>query len=334
MDKIFKLKEHHTDVKTEILAGLTTFMTMAYVLPVQPGAIVGAEATITDCNGDVISKSAILVMCALVSGLVTILMAFYANMPFALSTGMGTNFLLGAMIQGGTMSFGSAMVITLISGVVFVALTVLGLRDIIVRMIPKNIKTAISASIGFFIAFFGDFFSTLGTVLGVAGKAKMLDKDGNLPGIQKPFLVDAIGTCVGACTGNTTITTFVESTSGVEAGGRTGLTALTTGIMFLLTIFLAPLFVAIPYAATGPALIYVGFLMLKGFTEIDFTDYDESIGPCVMMMFTAFTGTITNGLGAGIIVHVLVKLVRGKAKEIHPIMYLLCALMVLYFIVG
>ena len=104
--------------------------------------------------------------------------------------------------------------------------------------------------------------------------------------------------------------------------------------MFLLTVFLAPLFVAIPYAATGPALIYVGFLMLKGFTEIDFTDFDDAIGPCVMMMFTAFTGNITNGLGAGIIVHVLVKLVRGKAKEIHPIMYLLCALMVLYFIVG
>ena len=160
MDKIFKLKEHHTDVKTEILAGLTTFMTMAYVLAVQPGAIVGAEAAITDCNGDVISKSAILVMCALISGLVTILMAFYANMPFALSTGMGTNFLLGAMIQSGTMSFGSAMVITLISGVIFVALTVLGLRDIIVRMIPKNIKTAISASIGFFIAYLG--FSNTG----------------------------------------------------------------------------------------------------------------------------------------------------------------------------
>ena len=169
MDKIFKLKEHHTDVKTEILAGLTTFMTMAYVLAVQPGAIVGAEATITDCNGDVISKSAILVMCALVSGLVTILMAFYANMPFALSTGMGTNFLLGAMIQGGTMSFGSAMVITLISGVVFVALTVLGLRDIIVRMIPKNIKTAISASIGFFIAYLGFSNTGIGSFNGGIG---------------------------------------------------------------------------------------------------------------------------------------------------------------------
>ena len=197
----------------------------------------------------------------------------------------------------------------------------------------KGVFTA-SGLILVFVCFFGDFFSTLGTVLAVANRANMLDEHGNLPGIERPFLVDAIGTCIGALTGNTTITTFVESTSGVEAGGRTGLTALVAGIMFLLTIFLAPLFVAIPYAATGPALIYVGFLMLKGFTEIDFTDYDEAIGPCVMMMFTAFTGTITNGLGAGIIVHVLVKLVRGKAKEIHPIMYLLCALMVLYFIVG
>ena len=332
MDKIFKLKEHHTDVKTEILAGLTTFMTMAYVLAVQPGAIVGAEAAITDCNGDVISKSAILVMCALVSGLVTILMAFYANMPFALSTGMGTNFLLGAMIQGGTMSFGSAMVITLISGVVFVALTVLGLRDIIVRMIPKNIKTAISASIGFFIAFFGNFFSTLGTVLGVAGKAKMLDKDGNLPGIQKPFLVDAIGTCVGACTGNTTITTFVESTSGVEAGGRTGLTALTTGIMFLLTIFAAPLFVVIPYAATGPALIFVGFLMIVGLTEIDFSDFTEAFGPFMMIAFGAFTANIAASIGAGIIANIIIKVFTGKAKEIHPGLYILCIPMVLYFI--
>ena len=311
---------------------VTLLATAIMALPVQPCAIVGAEATITDCNGDVISKSAILVMCALVSGLVTILMAFYANMPFALSTGMGTNFLLGAMIQGGTMSFGSAMVITLISGVVFVALTVLGLRDIIVRMIPKNIKAAISASIGFFIAFFGDFFSTLGTVLGVAGKAKMLDKDGNLPGIQKPFLVDAIGTCVGACTGNTTITTFVESTSGVEAGGRTGLTALTTGIMFLLTIFAAPLFMVIPYAATGPALIFVGFLMIGGLTEIDFSDFTETFGPFMMIVFGAFTANIAASIGAGIIAHIIIKVFTGKAKEIHPGLYILCIPMVLYFI--
>ena len=179
-----------------------------------------------------------------------------------------------------------------------------------------------------------DMFDTIGTLVGTASRAGMVDKDGNMPKMKEALLSDAIGTIAGAATGTSTVTTFIESASGVEAGGRTGLTALVAGIMFLLTIFLAPLFVAIPYAATGPALIYVGFLMLKGFTEIDFTDFDEAIGPCVMMMFTAFTGNITNGLGAGIIVHVLVKLVRGKAKEIHPIMYLLCALMVLYFIVG
>lgn len=339
MDKFFKLSERGTNVKTEIMAGLTTFMTMAYVLAVQPSAIVGfgPDPTITDCNGVVISKQAILIMCALISGIITLFMGLYTNFPFALSTGMGSNFLLGALIQSGEISFGMAMSITLISGIIFVILSIFGIRDMIVRMIPKNIKVAISAAIGFFIAylgfkntgignftdgismgdftsppvilailglviiavltafqvkgailygiiavtllgipfgvtklpesffavpsfgtvgnvcfnfdwsglltpnaiilifiaFFGDFFSTLGTVLGVAGKAKMLDKDGNLPGIEKPFLVDAVGTVVGACTGNTTITTFVESSSGVEAGGRTGLTAVTTSVSSL-----------------------------------------------------------------------------------------------------
>lgn len=317
MDKLFKLSLRGTDKKTEIIAGLTTFMTMAYVLAVQPAAICGGEAYITDVNGVVITKSAIMITCALVSGLITLLMAFYTNFPFALSTGMGSNFILGALIQSQALSFGAAMVITLISGIVFVLLTVFGLRDLIVRVIPKNIKIAISASIGFFIAylgfkncgigsfengialgnltdpavllaiggllliivlnalnvkgailisiiattligiplgvttlngvaavpdfgelgnvmfnldfkgvftasglilvfvcFFGDFFSTLGTVLAVANRANMLDENGNLPGIERPFLVDAIGTCIGALTGNTTITTFVESTSG------------------------------------------------------------------------------------------------------------------------
>ena len=349
---------------------MTTFMTMAYVLAVQPSAIVGfgPDPTITDINGVVISKQAILIMCALISGIITLFMGLYANFPFALSTGMGTNFLLGAMLQSGQLSFGAMMAIIFISGVIFVLLSVFGIRDLIVRMIPKNIKVAISASIGFFIAylgfkntgigtyadgigmgdftqpsvilalvglliiavltafkvkgailygivavtvlgipfgvthlpasifeapsfatvsnvcfnfdfkgllsgstlvlifiaFFGDFFSTLGTVLGVAGKAKMLDEEGNLPGIQKPFLVDAVGTVVGACTGNTTITTFVESSAGVEAGGRTGLTAVVTSVCFLLATFLSPLFVIIPDAATGPALIFVGFLMIRG----------------------------------------------------------------------
>ena len=440
MEKFFKLSQRGTDLRTEIMAGLTTFMTMAYVLAVQPSAIVGfgSEPTITDVNGVVISKQAILIMCALISGLITLLMGFYSNFPFALSTGMGTNFLLGSMIQSGELSFGGAMSIILISGIIFVILSIFGIRDLIVRMIPRNIKVAISASIGFFIAylgfsnagigsydggigmgdftqpsvilallglliiavltaykvrgallygivaitllgipfgvtvlpervfevpsfstvsnicfnfdfkniltggsivlifvaFFGDFFSTLGTVLGVAGKAKMLDEKGNLPGIEKPFLVDAIGTVVGACTGNTTITTFVESSSGVEAGGRTGLTAIVTGLLFLVATFFSPLFVIIPDAATAPALIFVGFLMISGIAEVDFSDFSEAFGPFVMIVFTAFCGSIAAGIAAGILAHVFIKLLTGKFREIHPGMYVLCIPLVMYFIYG
>ena len=440
METFFKLKERGTNLRTEIMAGVTTFMTMAYVLAVQPSAIVGfgSEPTITDINGVVVSKQAILIMCALISGLITLLMGFYSNFPFALSTGMGVNFLLGSMIQSGEISFGGAMSIILISGIIFVVLSIFGIRDLIVRMIPRNIKVAISASIGFFIAylgfsnagigsydggigmgdftqptvilallglliigvltaykvrgailygivaitllgipfgvtvlpervfevpsfstvsnicfnfdfksiftggsivlifvaFFGDFFSTLGTVLGVAGKAKMLDEKGNLPGIEKPFLVDAIGTVVGACTGNTTITTFVESSSGVEAGGRTGLTAITTGVLFLAATFFSPLFVIIPDAATAPALIFVGFLMISGITEVDFSDFSEAFGPFVMIVFTTFCGSIAAGIAAGILAHVFIKLLTGKFREIHPGMYLLCIPLVFYFIYG
>ena len=168
MDKLFKLSLRGTDKKTEIIAGLTTFMTMAYVLAVQPAAICGGEAYITDVNGVVITKSAIMITCALVSGLITLLMAFYTNFPFALSTGMGSNFILGALIQSQALSFGAAMVITLISGIVFVLLTVFGLRDLIVRVIPKNIKIAISASIGFFIAYLGFKNCGIGTIGDIA----------------------------------------------------------------------------------------------------------------------------------------------------------------------
>ncbi len=440
MQNYFKLKEHGTNVRTEIMAGLTTFMTMAYVLAVQPSAIVGfgPDPTITDVNGVVISKQAILIVCALVSGLITLFMGLYANMPFALSTGMGTNFLLGGLIQSGNISFGKAMAIILISGIIFVLLSVFGVRDLIVRMIPKNIKVSISAAIGFFIAylgfknsgigsfesgigmgdftkpavalallglliiavltafkvrgailygilgitllgipfgvttlpshifeipsfstvsnvvfnfdfkgllagdtlvlifiaFFGDFFSTLGTVLGVAGKAKMLDKDGNLPDIQKPFLVDAIGTVVGACTGNTTITTYVESSSGVEEGGRTGLTAVVTAIGFLIATFLSPLFVIIPDAATGPALIFVGFLMISSLSQIDFSNFSEAFGPFIMLMFTTFCGSIAAGIAAGILAHVFIKVLTGKFKEVHPGMYILCIPLLMYFILN
>lgn len=438
VSRFFKLEERKTNLKIETVAGLTTFMTMAYVLAVQPAAMIGfGEATsLVDSSGVLITKEAILIVTALISGLVTLLMAFYADMPFALSTGMGTNFILGALLQQGEISFGSIMAIVLVSGIVFLFLSLFGIRDVIVTMIPKNIKIAISSAIGFFIAylgfnntgigtftngiglgdfrspevllavaglliiailtaykikgailvgiiaitiigipfgvttlpsqfmsipnlstvknvlfnfefsyiftangfilmfvaFFGDFFSTLGTVLGVGAKAGMLDDEGNLPGIEKPFVVDAIGTCAGAFTGCTTITTFVESSAGVEVGGKTGFTSIIVAILFIVSAFFAPLFVIIPNAATGPALIFVGFLMIQGFQDIDFSRFTEAFGPFVMIMFTIFTGSIATGLSAGILSDIVIKVFTGKAKEVHIGMYILAIPLILYFL--
>ncbi len=438
IEEFFKFKERKTSFKIEAIAGLTTFMTMAYVLAVQPGAIVGfgPSASFVDINGLLISKEAVLIMTAVISAVITLFMALYTNLPFALSTGMGSNFMFGSMLQAEQLGFNAIMTMTLVSGVVFLLLSIFGIRDLIVRMIPKNIKLAISSAIGFFIAylgfkntgigdfssgigmgnftepavflalaglliiailtaykihgailigivsitllgipfgvtqtptelfkvpeatavgnlmfqfdfstlfsfeaivlmfiaFFGDFFSTLGTLLGVGSKADMLDQNGNLPNIQKPFLVDAVGTVVGSSVGCTTVTTYVESSAGVEAGGRTGFTSIVVAALFAITIFCAPLFLMIPDAATGPALIFVGFLMIKGFKDIDFNDFTEAFGPFVMIMFTIFTGSIASGISAGILAYIFIKVFTGKVKEVHPGMYILAIPLLLYFI--
>lgn len=440
LSKFFQIKERGSNWRTELIAGITTFMTMAYVLVVQPGAIVGygPENFITDVNGVEISKEAIIVVCALISAIITLFMALYANLPFALSTGMGSNFMFGALIQSGELSFGGAMAMTLISGIIFVALTIFGVRNLIVKAIPKNIKISIGTAIGFFIAylgfsntgigvfengvtmgdftqpavylavlglviigvlnaykvrgailigiititvlsipfglttvplslfkvpdvsgvgnitlnfdwsaalnlsavslifitFCGDFFSTLGTVLGVSAKAGMMDENGDVKDIKKPFLVDAIGTCVGAATGNTTITTFIESSAGVEAGGKTGFSSIVTGLLFALMTLLSPLVLMIPNAATGPALIFVGFLMIQGIKDINFDDFTEVFGPFIMIMFTIFGGGIAGGISAGILAHVFIKAFTGKFKEVHPILYVLAIPLIAYFIVG
>lgn len=445
LDARFKLKSHKSKVSVEIIAGITTFVTMAYILAVQPGAIVGfGSAGFTDINGVYISSQAIMVTCALISGLITLVMAFYTNLPFALSTGMGSNIMFGAMMRSGEISFGGAMAITLISGIIFILLTIFGVRDVIVKMIPKNLKIGIGTAIGFFIAYLGfknsglgdftngismgdysspmvilsivglfiiaalearkvkggiligmlvitvaglfiqvggvnitniswntifavpnfsdvgnivfnfdfkailtwgaiplifitlcgDFFSTLGTILGVAGNAGMLDENGNLENIDKPFLVDAVGTVVGACTGCTTITTFVESSAGVEAGGKTGLTSLVVSLLFFVTVFFAPLFVAIPNCATGPALIYIGFLLVKGIKDIDFSDFTECFAPFIMILFVAFGGGIAVGISMGILAYVFIKAVTFRFKDIHWGMYLLSIPLVLYFVMS
>ena len=208
-----------------------------------------------------------------------------------------------------------------------------GLGNVMFNLDFKSVFS-FSSVILIFTAFCGDFFSTLGTILGVSAKAGMLDENGDLPNIQQPFLVDAIGTCIGALTGNTVITTFVESSAGVEAGGRTGFTSVVVSVIFMIMVFLSPLVLMIPNAATGPALIFVGFLMISGFKDIDFADFTESFGPFVMIMFTVFTGSIASGISAGILAFVLIKTATGKFREVHPIMYVMAIPLICYFIYG
>lgn len=436
----FKLEERGTNVRREILAGVTTFLTMAYVLAVQPAAIAGfgPDPSIVDINGLVISKSALLVMCALVSGLITLFMGLYANLPLALSTAMGSNFILGGLVNSGVVSFGWAMALLLCSGLIFILITVLGIRKVVVNMLPKNLKIAIVVAVGFFIAYLGfkntglatfngglalgefsqpavllalialvimgaltalkvrgailigiiaatiigipmgvttlpssvvslpdasevgnlvfsydfksiladipgalvwifilfvsDFFATFGALQAVGAQCDMLDENGNFPQIEKPFLVDAVGTVVGSATGCTTISTFIESTVGVGVGGRTGLTAIVCGLLFLVCIFFAPLFLMIPYAASGAALIFVGFSMLSSITKLDFSDFRDCFGPFVMIMFGAFTGDIASAICLGTLADVLVKVLTGKTKQVHPVLYVLCIPLILYFI--
>ena len=438
----FRLGERETNIKREILAGITTFVTMAYVLALQPSAIAGfgPDAGITDINGVYLSKSALMVMCALISGLVTIFMGLYANLPLALSCGMGTNFMLGGMVQAGAVSFGWVMALLLCSGVIFILITVLGVRKVVVEMLPKNMKIATATAVGFFVSylgfdnaglalfeggslalgdfslattqlalitlavtavltafkvrgailigiligtvigipmgvtvwpeslvampnmadvgnlffaydfkailanipsalvmifvlFTGDFFATFSALTAVSVQTGWMDEEGNLPNIEKPFLVDAVGTTLGSLTGNTTITTFIESTIGVEAGGRTGVAALVTGVLFLLCIFLSPLFLMIPTCVTGIALVFVGFSMMSSFTAIDFSDFKNAFGPLVLIIFTTFTGDIAAGICLGILADVFIKVCTGKAKTVHPVMYVLCIPLILYFIV-
>ncbi|NLY07219.1 MAG: NCS2 family permease [Spirochaetales bacterium] len=438
MDR-FGISKRGSTIGREIVAGLTTFMTMAYVLMVYPFSIIGANASFTDSAGRLISSSSLLVVCALVSGIITLFMGLYANLPLALSTAMGTNFIIGAYVQNHLASFGWGMTLLVLSGILFLAVTLCGVRKVIVNMLPKNLKLAMTAAVGFFIAylgfknsglislngglglgdfsqtsvllallglavmgvltaykvkgailiaivlvtligipfgvtklpasifqlpsmkevgnvcfafdfkavfaniptalvmilvfFFGDFFATFSCLQAVGTQAGYIDENGNFPEIEKPFLVDSVGTVVGALFGCTTISTFIESTAGVQEGGRTGLTSITTAIMFIICIFFAPLFLMVPNATTGPALIFVGFSMLSCLAKLDYSDFKDCFGPYVMVFFSAFTGDIVAGICLGILADVLIKAVSGKAKEVHPVLYVLCIPLVLYFIV-
>ncbi|WP_418451810.1 NCS2 family permease [Candidatus Ventrimonas sp.] len=453
LEKLFHLKENHTDVRTEVMAGITTFMTMAYILAVNP--------SILSASG--MDSGAVFTATALASAIATLLMAALSNYPFVLAPGMGLNaYFAYTVVLSMGYTWEMALAAVFVEGIIFLALSLTNVREQIFNSIPMNLKYAVSAGIGLFIAFIGlqnahivvdsatlvgmysfkasvangmfssegitvllaligvlitgvllvkgvkgnilwgilitwalgivcqltglyqinpeagfysllpdfsngisipslaptfmkmdfsrvasldflvvmfaflfvDMFDTLGTLIGVASKANMLDAQGHLPRIRGALLSDSVGTAVGAVLGTSTTTTFVESASGVAEGGRTGLTAVVAAILFALSLFLSPIFLAIPSFATAPALIVVGFLMLTSILKVNFEDYTEAIPAYVAVIAMPFMYSISEGIAMGIISYVVINLVTEKAKEKHitPLMYVLAVLFVLKYI--
>ena len=451
-EKIFHLKENHTDVKTEVMAGITTFMTMAYILAVNPSIL---SASGMDAN-------AVLIATSLASFVGTALMALLANYPFALAPGMGLNayFAYTVVLTMGY-SWQLALMAVFVEGIIFIVLSLTNVREGIFNAIPMTLKSAVSVGIGLFVAFVGlqnaklivnsdstlvtyqhfkgetfssvgvgailallgvvitaillvkhvkggilygilitwvlgivceltgiyvpnpdagmysviptsfvsfdfsalgktfgqvfktdfsgvgilnffavmfsflfvDLFDTLGTLIGVASKADMLDEEGTLPHIKGALMADSIATCAGAVLGTST-TTFVESASGVTEGGRTGLTSMTTGVLFLLAVVFSPLFLTIPSFATAPALIIVGFYMMGSAVKIDFSDPSEGIPAFLTILAMPTAYSISEGIAIGVISWTIINVATGKAKEkkISPLMYVLTILFILKYV--
>lgn len=424
-ERQFKLAENGTSVRTELLAGLTTFMTMAYIIFVNPG--------ILSATG--MPFGPLLVATCLGSAFATLLMAFLANYPFALAPGMGLNaFFAFAVVIGMKLPWQVALAAVFIEGAIFIVLTLTKVREGVVNSMPKSLKIGISAGIGLFITFIGlqsatiivnndavllgltplranppallslaglilmvvlearkvtggiligiivitivgiplgitkmpegvvsmppslspifckmdfsliakpefwvvvftfffvDFFDTVGTLIGVSNRVNMLDENGRLPRASQALMSDAVGTVAGAVLGTSTVTTFVESASGVEQGGRTGLTALTVAVLFLLAAFFSPLISIVPACATAPALIMVGGYMMMGFKDLNYGDWTEFFPAIVAFFMMPFSYSIATGIEFGIVSYVLLKLLTGRGKELNWLMYVLVVLFVL-----
>lgn len=446
MEKFFKLKEHNTNVRTEIIAGITTFMTMAYIIFVNPfllqqGGINQAGALFDDAlafnamNDPYVA--ALVTATILAAGLTTILMGLVTNYPFALASGMGLNAFF-AFVVAPQHGWQAALGAVLISGIVFFILAIFGVIDQIDKAVPTSLKRAVAAGIGLFIALIGlknagivvaspatlvqlgdltaagpalaaigliitallmafkvkgaillgillttiigmftgvtntpagaadimgmpaslapiafqlnftgalqlgfmvifalvfvDLFDTMGTLMGTGARAGFLDKEGRLPKVKHAMIVDAIGTAGGAMLGTSTVTTYVESTAGISEGGRTGLTAVVTGVLFLLALFFTPLAGIVPAQATAPALVIVGVLMIGAVTGIDFDDFTEAFPAFVTIAFMPFAFSIADGIAAGFLAYPLVKVAAGRAKEVHWFVYILAVISLIHFI--
>lgn len=464
MEQFFKLKENHTTVKTEIIAGLSTFMTMAYIIQLNPNLLTNFAIGTPLWNG-------VFLATVLSAAFGTLLMAFLANKPFALASGMGLNsyfaIVVGKIASGAGISyeeaFGGGLAIIAVSGVLFTVLTLLKIREKIVDAIPKGVRLGITAGIGLMLVYIGftsnaavyyndgaasqtmigffadgaadtkaamgdaynllilyiitmfvglfaiailnykkvkgsilygmvlasivywagcfllgsnpfvslkgasfippfkdmidttlfkfnfstlfrlgtlsavmtiisfcmvDMFDTIGTLLGTAKKAGMLNEAGEFPDMNKAMLSDSLATCVGACTGTSTVTTFIESAAGVEEGGRTGLTSVVTGLCFLGCMFLAPIAALIPAPATSAALIFVGVLMISALKEVDYTDLSQSLPIVLMLVFMMITGGIGNGIGIGLISYTIIKVFMGKGKDVSILTWVLALLFI------
>ncbi len=430
MEKIFKLKARGTNVKTELIAALTTFFAMAYIIFVNPNML---SQTGMDFYAVVIAT-------CVASAIGCLLTAFIANVPFAQAPGMGLNaFFTYTVCFGMGFTWQQALAIVLISGLLFLVVTITPLRKIVIAAIPAQLKSAIGAGIGLFLAIIGlvnagvisfeagipamasltsgapllcilgilltailvvwkvkggifisiivmtligipmgvtqipesisyagmfesfgqtvfamdfnfasvgvlaavtaiisfflvDMFDTVGTLIGTATNAGMTDKDGNFPEGDRALVADAVATCAGACIGTSTVTTYVESATGIEQGGKTGLTAFFVGIFFIIFMFLAPVAGIIPGAATAPALIIVGVFMLGGVKAIDWKDMEIAIPAFIALAAMPFTYSISNGIGLSFIAYVVIKVFRGKAKEVHPLLYIISILFIVMFI--
>lgn len=426
LERLFKLKEHGTDVRTEVIAGITTFMTMAYILFVNPD--------ILSATG--MPFGAVMTATALSAGITTILAGLMANYPYALASGMGLNAFF-AFVVAAEAGWEIALGVVFLSGVIFLILAVTGAINVLDAAMPQTLKRAVGVGIGLFITLIGlinagiiqgdpatlitrgnfadkgtalaligllitavlvakgvkgsillgilittvigipmgvtqisgsiigkpaslapialkmdikgalslgfmtifsfwfvDVFDTVGTLMGTASRAGMLDENGQLPKIKQMMTVDAIGTCLGAALGTSTVTTYVESSAGIAEGGRTGLTAVVVGVLFLVSLIFAPLAGMIPSQATAPALIIVGVLMMGSVQYIDWFDFSEAFPAFITIVMMPFAYSISDGISAGFISYVAVKLLAGKAKEIHWLVYILAAISVIHLVPG
>jgi AGZA family xanthine/uracil permease-like MFS transporter len=423
LEKQFRLKEAGTDVRTEVLAGVTTFMTMAYIIFVNPSILQNAGMPF----------GALMTATCVSSALATFLMAFMANYPIALAPGMGLNaFFAFGVVLGMGISWQVALAAVFIEGILFVLLTLTKIRETVVNDFPQSLKIGISTGIGLFIAFIGlqnagiivnddavlvgvaslrnvkivlaivgfvimasleakkvkgailwgilivtglsvalgvtempdgivsmppsvmpifgkmdfsaianpnfwivlfsfffvDFFDTVGTLVGVTNRAGMLDSQGRLPKAKEALMADAIGTVAGAVLGTSTVTSYVESASGVEQGGRTGLTAFVTGTLLLLALFFSPIVAIVPACATAPALVLVGIFMISSLKNLDFSDWTDAAPACVAFFTMPFAYSIAHGIEFGIVTYTVLKVVTGKSRDVSPIMYALTVLFV------